>query len=322
MTAAVPLALSFATPIALLALLVVPLGVLAQRALRHRRRRHALRFPAVGTVAAVLPSVSPWRRRIPAALLALAAAVLAVALARPQTTVAVPVERATVMLVMDASRSMLSVDVQPTRMDAAKRAAGRFLERVPDGLQVGMVGFNTVPYVGEGPTGEHGRVRAALEALQADGGTATGDALDEAYRRLRPKRGGQEPAPAAIVLLSDGKSTDGEDPVTVARRIGKAGIPIYTIALGTADGVVPGPFGQPLSVPPDPETMRQIARVSKGRAYAVDDSASLDQIYDALGSRVGSKKEEREVTAAFAGAGLLLLLGAAGLTARWRGGVG
>src|SRR4051812_7178276 len=209
--------------LAVLALLVIPAGCLLQRAMRGRRRRHALRFPAVAAVAAVIPTVSPWRRRLPPALLALAAAVLALALARPQKEVDVPVERATVMLVMDASRSMLSIDVEPTRMDAAKRAANRFVDRIPKGLQVGMVGFNTAPYVAEGPTTEHDRVRAALDALQADGGTATGDALNEAYKRLRPKRTARDPAPAAIVLLSDGKSTDGEDPVTVARRIGKAG---------------------------------------------------------------------------------------------------
>jgi Ca-activated chloride channel homolog len=313
--------MSFAAPIGLLALLVIPAGFLLARALRHRRRRHALRFPAAASLAAVVPSVSAWRRRVPPALLALAAAALALALAKPQKVVAVPVERATIMLVMDASRSMLSIDVEPTRMDAAKRAANRFVDQIPKQLQVGMVGFNTTPYIAEGPTTDHDRVRSALDSLQADGGTATGEALKEAFKRLRPKpKPGQrqEPAPAAIVLLSDGKSTDGEDPVTVARRIGKAGIPIFTIALGTTGGVVPGPFGQPLSVPPDPESMRQIATVSRGRSFVVGDSDRLRQIYSQLGSRVGTKNEEREITASFAGAGLVLLLAAAALSVRWR----
>ena len=319
-----PRAMSFGSPLGLLALLVVPVGAALYVAARHRRRRHALRFPAVATLAGVLPGVKPWRRRVPLALLALAAVALAVALAKPQRSVAVAVDNASVVLVMDASRSMLSQDVAPTRIDAARKAALSFVDKVPSGLQLGLVGYNTVPFLAEGPTLERDRVRSGIESLQADGGTATGDALAEALKRLQQRKDAQgRRAPAAIVLLSDGKSTDGRDPVEVARQAGRLGIPISTVALGTAEGVVPGgPFGAPLSVPPDPETLRQIAAASKGDAFQVGEAGQLNDVYRRLGSQLGTRREDREVTAAFAGAGLLLLLGAAALGTRWRARLG
>ena len=312
--------MSFAAPLGLLALLLIPAGIALHAAAARRRRRHALRFPAVGTIAAILPGGGTWRRRLPPLLLALAAAALAVALARPQRSVAVPVERASIMLVVDSSRSMSAADVRPSRIEVARRAAERFLQRVPDRLQVGLVAYNTAPVLSEAPTLERDRIQAAIGALQADGGTATGDALDEALKRLRDRRGrdGRD-APAAIVLLSDGKSTDGQDPVPVARRAGRLQIPVYTVAFGTPGGVVPGgPFGAPLSVPPDPESLREIARASGGRAFEVADQGALDRVYERLGSQVGTRSQRREVTATFAGAGLLLLLGAMATTARWR----
>ena len=313
--------MSFGAPLALLALLLIPAGVGLQAAAQRRRRRHALRFPAVATLAAALPSTGAWRRRLPPLLLALAAAALVLALARPHRTVAVAVKRASVMLVIDGSRSMSAQDVRPSRIEAAKAAAGRFLDTVPGALQVGLVVYNTVPILSEAPTTEHARIQAAIDGLQADGGTATGDALVEALKRLQARRtqAGGGRSPAAIVLLSDGKSTDGPDPVGVARDAGRRRIPIYTVALGTADGVVPGgPFGMPLSVPPDPQSLREIARVSGGQAFQVSDQEQLNRIYERLGSRVGSRKERREVTAAFAGAGLVLLLAAVASGVRWR----
>ena len=312
--------MSLAAPLFLLALLLIPAGLAAQQYARRRRRRYAVRFPAAATVAAVASAAPAWRRRVPAALLALAATALAFALARPQTTVAVPVERASVMLIMDASRSMLADDVSPTRLEAARDAGLRFLDRVPDKLQVGVVGYSTAPHTILDPTTEHDTVRAALTSLQADGGTATGDAIEVALERLRAQRQEGRTPPSAIILLSDGKTTSGTEPVAVARQAGQQKVPIYTVALGTPDGTVTGgPFQPRIAVPPDPETLRRIAAASGGRAYEVDDADELDRIYERLGSQVGSKPEKREITAAFAGAGLLLLLGAAGTGLRWRG---
>jgi Ca-activated chloride channel family protein len=310
--------MSFADPLWLAALALVPLGVLLTVIARRRRRRWAVRFPAVATVAAVAPRPSAWRRRIPATLLALAVVALVGALARPQSTVAVPVERATVILIMDGSRSMQAVDVDPSRIAAAKAAASTFMDQVPDQLRVGFVGYNQTPTIVQRPTTEHDQIRNAISSLPADGGTATGEAIDAALNTLSEK-GQRGRAPAAIVLLSDGKSTDGRDPVEIARRARELRVPIYTVALGTDEGVVPGgPYGQPLPVPPDPETMRRIAKVSGGQAYEIDEADALEKVYSTLGSRIGTRNEKREVSASFAFGGLLLLALAAGLSVRWR----
>jgi Ca-activated chloride channel family protein len=309
---------SFASPGWLAALALIPLGFLLYALARRRRRRWAVRFPAVATVAAVAPRPSAWRRRVPAALLALAVVALVGALARPQSTVAVPVERATIILITDGSRSMQAIDVEPSRIAAAKAAARSFLDRVPERLRIGFVGYSQTPTIVQRPTTEHGQVRAALESLVADGGTATGEAIDAALNVLN-ERGQRGRAPAAIVLLSDGKSTDGRDPVEIAWRAGRMKVPIYTVALGTEDGVVPGgPYGQPLPVPPDPETMRRIARVSGGQAYEIDQGDALERVYETLGSRLGTRDVKREVSASFALGGLLLLGAAAVLAVRWR----
>jgi Ca-activated chloride channel family protein len=313
--------MSFASPIFLLALLLIPLGIAAQIYARRRRRRFAVRFPGAATVAAVAARTSAWRRRVPPLLLALASVALAVALARPQATVAVPIERASVVLVLDTSRSMLADDVSPSRLEAAKAAATRFLDRVPPTLLVGLVAFSTAPHTFIDPTTSRDELRFTIASLSPDGGTATGDALRAALDRAKRRVGKDgKRAPSAIVLLSDGKSTDGQDPVAVAREAGRAGVPVNTVALGTPDGTVPGgPFNPIIPVPPDPETLRAMAQASGGRAFQVQDAQELDRVYQRLGSQVGTKKQRREVSSAFAAAGLVLLLGAFGTGARWRG---
>ena len=310
--------MSFAAPASLLALAVIPLIVSFAAMERRRRRRFAARFPGAAILASVAGVASPWRRRVAPALIMLAAACLALALARPERVVAVPVEKASVVLVMDGSGSMSAVDVAPSRLRAAQRAAGRFLDKVPEGLLVGFVGYSTAPELVEEPTLEHERIRDAVNALIADGATATGDALMAALDRLEGRRGKDgSVAPAAIVMLSDGKTTEGSDPVEAARRAAKLKIPIYTVALGTDEGTVNGgPFGQPIPVPPDPETLRQIAKISGGTAFEVEDAARLEGVYETLGSRIGTRRERQEITAGFAGAGVLLL--AAGLLAGLR----
>ena len=313
--------MSFANPAFLAALAIVPIGALIYAQQRRRRKRYAVRFPAAPTLAAIAPAVPAWRRRVPPLLLAVAAASLAVALARPQKTVAVPIERASVVLITDSSRSMLADDVDPTRLEAATDAAENFVDRAPDKLQIGFVGFSTSPHTVIDPTVDHDTIRDAIGGLQADGGTATGDALIAALERLKVRRGKDgRRAPAAIILLSDGKTTVGTDPLEAARQARQLRIPVFTVALGTDGGILPGTsFQPPVSVPPDPETLRQIARLSGGRAYEVADSQELDRIYQSLGSKVGTKRETREATSAFAGAGLLLLLAGLATGLRWRG---
>jgi Ca-activated chloride channel homolog len=314
--------MSFADPLMLLALLLVPAALLAHVASRRRARRYAVRFPAASTLVLAAGRTPAWRRQLPIALLLAALAALALALAKPQRTVAVPVERASIMLVTDHSRSMMAEDVEPTRLAAARRAAHTFLDQIPRGIRVGVTTYADVPDGTQTPTRDHELVRRMIDAQIADGGTATGDALQVALDTLeREPRGadGKRP-PSAIVLLSDGTTTTGRDPVMVAEAAHELDVPIYTVALGTRDATVPNPgFGPPLTVPPDPETLRRIAEESGGRAYSAQDDQQLSSIYQELGSQLGTRDVKREVTAAFAAGGLLLLLGAAAASVRWAG---
>ena len=306
--------MNFGSPAVLLALFAIPVIIGIYALAQRRRRKYVVRFTAVPVLAGVMASgaVSRWRRHLPAALLLAALAALLVALAKPQTTVAVPVEKASVMLVTDQSGSMRADDVSPTRLAAAQQAARDFLEKVPKELQVGAVSFSDVPQSVAPPSTDRDDVRSLVDGLVADGGTAAGDALQSSLDALDDAGvGGKGRPPAAIILLSDGATTTGSDPVEVAREAGKRDIPIYTVALGTPDGTVPGGFGGSIPVPPDPETLREISKASGGTAYTANDADQLSGVYENLGSRLGTKQEEREITAVFAGGGLILLLGAA-----------
>jgi Ca-activated chloride channel family protein len=164
----------------------------------------------------------------------------------------------------------------------------------------------------------------ALARLRPSGGTATGDALEVALRIARtPARPGAQPPPAAIVLLSDGKSVRGSDPVAVAEEARRANVPVYTVALGTASGTieVPSSSGGTTTrrVPPDPETLRRIAERSGGQAFSAEDAKGLDAVFERLGSQVARERRPRQMTAAVAGGALGLLAIGAALSLRWFG---
>ena len=223
------------------------------------------------------------------------------------------------MLVTDTSGSMNATDVAPSRLQAARDAAGSFLDSVPDQLQVGLVSFAESPQTVLRPTSEHDAVRATVDGLGADGGTGTGDALRAALSALPPAGEGGERPPAAVVLLSDGATTSGADPEAVAREARAQGVPVYTVALGTSDGVIRHPDGTRQPVPPDPQALQRIASTSGGEAFAAEDSGQLDAVYKRLGSQIGTRQEPREVTAGFAAGGLLLLVGGVGASLRFAG---
>jgi Ca-activated chloride channel family protein len=272
---------------------------------------------AVRVAAGTTPA---WRRHLPAALALAAIAALALALAKPEHTVAVPIERASIVLVTDHSGSMAANDVDPTRLRAAQSAANAFLDKVPGQIRVGVVTYSTSVDQVQAPTQDHDQGRRVIDAQSATGATATGDALQVALDQLAADRRRNGPAPTAIVLLSDGATTAGRDPVGVAEIAGRRHVPIFTVSLGTPDGVVSGPgFGGVIPVPPDPETLHAIAQASGGRAFTAEDSGRLSSIYKTLGSRLGTRRQKREISAAFAIGGLLLLVGAAVSSQRWLG---
>jgi Ca-activated chloride channel homolog len=312
--------MSFASPLLLLALIAVGAGVIAYAVTMRNRRRRAAQFANPALMISVAPVAPGWRRHVPLLFFTVALIALIVAAAKPERTVAVPDERASIMLLTDVSGSMTATDVAPNRLVAARTAAQRFLDGVPKRIKVGAMAFNQRPRTLQTPTRDRRAVRAALNKLEPSGGTATGEALKAALQLLRPKLAqGQKAAPAAIVLLSDGKSVSGRDPIEVAREAAKAKVPIYTVALGTASGTIEVPRGGGRSgtvtqpVPPDPETLQQVARISGGAAYATDDADQLAAVYEKLGSQLGKKKEKRDISYLFVGGALVaLVLGAGG----------
>jgi Ca-activated chloride channel homolog len=296
---------SFASPTFLIGLALIPIALWSY--VRWERR------PQTFASAAVLPSVAPnragWRRHAAIAGYGIAMAALLIALAKPQATVAVPTEQARVIIVTDRSGSMQATDVAPSRLAAAKKAAATFLDAIPDKVRVGAVAFNQKAEVLQSPTRDHDAVREAIESIRPAGSTATGDAITAALQSITGK------APAAIVLLSDGKSVRGSDPLEAAQTAKERKIPIYTVALGTAGGTIND--GEP--VPPDPRTLAQIAETTGGKAFTAGDLKSLDQVYKGLGSQVATEKRPREVTNLFAGGALgLMVLSALG-SIRWFG---
>jgi Ca-activated chloride channel family protein len=314
--------MSFAQPLFLLALLLVPLGVLAYLQHERNRRAAAAAFAAPAVQASVVPRTPGWRRHVPLVAYALALAVLIVALAKPQRTVAVPVERASIMLTTDFSGSMQATDVPPSRLAAARAAADRFLREVPAAVRVGLVAFNQNARLIESPTTDRAAVRDAIAALRPSGGTATGDALAVSIRALEQQTEADGVrVPSAIILLSDGASVRGRPPQDVAQRAKARKIPIYTVTLGTPAGTIqvrrPNGTVATRHVPPDPVESRAVAAISGGRAYTADTASNLGAVYDALGSRIGYREEQREITAAFSGGALVLLAGGALLSLLW-----
>jgi Ca-activated chloride channel family protein len=252
-----------------------------------------------------------WGRHIPAALALLALTALLIAMGRPERTVAAPQRQGTVMMVTDTSGSMDATDVSPSRLRAAQTAARALAKKLPEQFRLGLVSFNNVAEQLVAPTTDRSQVDAAIGGLKVHGSTAMGDGLELGLRSARTQikdtEGRLRRLPAVMVLLSDGKSERGSEPVDVADRAKKLKVPIYTIALGTQQGTL-NRGGRAIPVPPDNVTLRDVAETTGGRFFAAPSAARLESIYENLGTRFSTRKEKQEVTAAFAGAALVLLL--------------
>ena len=316
--------MSFADPLVLLGLLAVPLLVRWYAGQQRRRARAASAFVAPALTASVAPRRPRWRRHVPMLAFVLALAVLIGAAARPQRSVAKPVTDGAVMLADDISSSMQATDIAPSRLRAAQRAARRFLESIPSTVQVGLLEFARTPTVLQSPTTDHGLTEAALaEPLRTSGGTAIGEAILTATQEIRsvPRVAGKRP-PGAIVLISDGASNVGIGPLAAAREAGAQHIPIYTISVGTPNGTIPIKQGSrtvTVPVPVSRQQLAQIASASGGRAFTASDASGVSAAYTHLAARLGHKQVKQEITASFAGGGLVLLLLGSALSLRWFG---
>jgi Ca-activated chloride channel family protein len=314
-----------------LALLVVPLLLMGLYVLRQRRRRaYVVRFTDPALLEAVAPRRPGLRRHLVAASYLVAVLLLVVAAARPATATEVPLEP-TVVLAFDTSLSMEARDVAPTRLAAAQEAAKRFLAAMPDGARVGLVTFDGSARAVIAPTTDRTAVERAVDRLALGPGTAIGEAIHASLDLLEvdgpnvsrpsdqgggtgadPGAEGDAPGVGAVVLLSDGESTQGRPVEPAVRRAVQAGVQVSTIAFGTDHGTVTVD-GFPVPVGIDRATLREIAEDTGGRAFEADSGAELSSVFEGLGEGLGTRTEPREITDQLALAALLAgVLAAAG----------
>jgi Ca-activated chloride channel family protein len=317
---------SFQSPYYLLALLAVPLVVLTYVIAHRRRSGTAARFGSSPMLPNVVNRSPGWRRHLPPAIMLLALTAMLVGLARPQARVSVPRENATIMLAIDTSRSMAAKDVRPTRLAAAQAAVRDFLAAAPKTYRIGVVAFATDARLVAPPTHDRTLVEQAIAQLRTGQGTALGDAITNAIAAsatpASQQAKGEPPPPASILLLSDGRQDGGTiSPTQAAQRARARGIPVYTVSLGTQDGIVEVPvtggYTARVQVPPDPNTLRQVATTTGGRFFAAPTSVDLKAVYADLASRLGRERRWREVTVALAAAGAILMLAGGALSAAW-----
>jgi Ca-activated chloride channel family protein len=310
---------SFGTPLLLFGLLLLPLLVLGYVLMQRRPGRYAVRYTNLDVLASVAASTYSWRRHVGMAVFLLALTALLVGFARPKITRMANREEATIVLVIDVSGSMSAKDVKPTRLEAAQVVVREFLHDLPKKFQVGVVSFSEQAEVLTPATDDRDLATYAINYLYPQRGTAIGDGLARGVEvaRAASPRGPTRNRPAAILLLSDGSQTEGVLlPLEGAARAKSFGIPIYTIALGTPDGVVEfNRFGTSriIPVPPDPTTLKAIASQTGGRFYEAESVGDLREAYERLGSLVSKVERKQEVTYAFLGTGIVLLLAAAAI---------
>jgi Ca-activated chloride channel homolog len=334
-------------PYFLTTLLVVPLALGLYRLAVRRRMRYAVRYTNVDVLALVAGG-RPWRRYATGAIFLLAIAVLCVAVARPHVHSLMTSDKATIVLVLDVSGSMQAIDVKPTRLAAAQKAIHTFLAKVPSRIRVGLVLFAGEAQVATPPTRDHALVGEAVDAageFRGFGGTAIGDALAVAVRLALETVGTDKgrtltaysaaPAPqvastlATILFLSDGHQTQGFlQPLQGAAKARAAGIPVYTVALGTTGATTLKGFGGfggggfrfgfgPRGLSPDPVTLKAIATQTGGQFFRARSAGAAHNAYAKLGASLGRTPGRVEVTDKFVDVAAILLVLAGALSAFW-----
>ena len=345
--------MSFSWPWALLALLVIPLVFAAWWLTRRRRRRAVVRVTSIALVRTALPGRSRWRRRIPAALLTLGLAVLAVGAARPQATVPVASSSATIMLALDVSGSMCSTDVKPNRITAAEQAATAFIKSQTGGPRIGLVVFAGTAVVLVPPTADTRQLLSALGGLTTSFGTAIGegiltslDAIAQVDPSVAPtgatvsRDRGAGYADDVIVVLTDGSNNRGIDPQTAAKQAASRGVRVFTIGYGTDNpaplacssdqfggfggfggggGGFGGFGGRPGGNPFDADygALMQISRTTGGTFYRAQDAGQLSRALARLPAAFTIVRKHTDIASWFAAGGGLLIAAAVALSLWW-----
>jgi Ca-activated chloride channel family protein len=315
--------MSFQWPYALILLLLVPAVVAGYVAWQRRRERFASRFANPRLLPNVVDRTPGRLRYLPFAIMVVALSAMIVGVARPHAIVSVPREEATVVLAIDTSRSMTANDVKPTRLEAARRAAEAFMQKVPAKFRIGVVSFGSRAVVSLPPTDDRGLTLQALQALHPGEGTALGDAVVISARLGEKQRtaDGHRP-PTAVLVISDGAAQGGRTtPEAAIKRARQLHVPVYAVLVGTQDGVVEhkltGGFTERIRVPPNAKTLQQVAQGTGGKFFTATNDQRLKEVYASLGSHLGTKRSSREITDYFAAGSVALLLASAGLSMIW-----
>lgn len=291
-----------------------------------QRQQYALRLSSAQMFGTIAPRRPTWKRVVPAVLFLLALTVGSIGTARPAQVKQVTRQSVTVVVAMDISRSMLATDVPPDRLSAAKKAAVDFVQKMPQSADVGLVSFETYATVRSSPTEKHAKVVGAIERLEVGSATAIGDAIFASLDSIETDGAVSDdgrPA-AAIILLSDGDSTEGRPVDAAIAAAKKAQIPVSTISFGTPDGMIetddpttPQNDPKPYAVPVQEDNLKQIAEGTGGKFYSANSLESLNDAYAELASTVSTEKELVDITYQFLLGAMALLLVSGALSMLW-----
>jgi Ca-activated chloride channel family protein len=283
---------------------------------QRRTRRHTLRFANLELLESVAPRRPRAWRHIGFSVILVGLILLVVAMAGPTADAKVPRNRATVMLAIDVSLSMEATDVAPNRLAAAKEAATEFVNDLTPGVNLGVISFAGIATVLVSPTTDREPARRAIAGLKLDERTATGEAIISALQTIemfsKTIGGTDEPIPARIVLMTDGKRTVGRTEQDAAERAKKAGVPVSVIAFGTDHGTVTL-NGEVQPVPLDTAAMKDIARISGGDFHTAHTAAELKKVYSQLGEQIGYEIKQQDVSRPWLIAGTIVAMVGAGI---------
>lgn len=332
--------MSFIWPEFLFLLLLSPLAVFYYLRIQHQRQLAAARMGNLGLIKG-FGGISPgFRRFLPAIIYLLAVCLFIFGLARPQAVVSLPRVEGQIILGFDVSGSMAANDLEPNRLEAAKKVARSFVERQPQSVQIGVVSFSDNGFTVQAPTNDKDAILASINRIVPQRGTSLGNgiasslstialALDPEpatsfYTNLTPAPS-PTPTPfpqgtfssASIILLTDGENNETPDPLEAAQIAANRGVRIYTIGVGSPTGANLQLDGFTVHTRLDEELLKQISDITNGAYYHAADENDLQKIYDNLTPQLIVKTEKTEITSIVAGAGLFLLVIGGALSLYW-----
>jgi len=341
--------MTFAWPELLWLLTAVPVVVAVYIVLMRRKRKAALRYASLTLMMTAQGAGQRFRRHVPPLLFLTALILMLVAIARPAAVVTLPSAHETVILAMDVSGSMRATDVKPSRIVAAQEAARAFVADQPKSTRIGVVSFAATASIVQSPTHSRDDILGAIDRFQLQRGTAIGsgilmslktifpdaefdlrsfnprresakaaakDAANAAKEPLKPATPGSYSS-AAIILLTDGQTTTGPDPIEAARMAADRGVRVYAVGIGTTAGEIIGSEGWSMRVRLDEESLKTIANITRGEYFFAGNAVDLQKIYKNLNTKIFFEQKETEVTALFAAVAAALALLSATLSLLW-----